>query len=139
MISILFMIVALNLRFKAEQSEKEAIIKQEVAVRQTKIAEERQKEAIALQFIAKQQQDIAEQNRLIAEKQKQYAVAQQKEAIFQKRQAVISKNDSRLLMIMVTTDIIKFVTMGYVIIFPVPLFPQNTYAFLSMTTTTRRS
>ena len=94
LISILFMIVALNLRFKAEQSEKDAILKQEIAIKQTNIAEERQKEAIALQFIAKQQQDIAEQNRLIAEKQKQYAVAQQKEAIFQKRQAIISKNEA---------------------------------------------
>ena len=94
LISILFMIVALNLKFKAEQSEKDAVLKQELALKQTKIAEERKKEAIALHLIATQQQDIAEQNRLIAEKQKQYAVAQQKEALYQKQQAIISEQEA---------------------------------------------
>ncbi len=94
LISILFMIVALNLRFKAKQSEKEALIKQELALNQSKIAEERRKEAVALELVAMQQQDIAEQNRLIAEKQKQYAVAQQKEALYQRQQAIIAKNEA---------------------------------------------
>ncbi|MBN2892928.1 MAG: hypothetical protein JXL97_13760 [Bacteroidales bacterium] len=94
LVSILFMIVAMNLRFKAVQSEKDALSKQELAVKQSKIAEERRKDAVALQLVAKQQQEIAEQNRLIAEKQKQYAVAQQKEALYQKQQADIAKNEA---------------------------------------------
>ncbi len=94
LISIFFMIIALNLKFKAQQSEKEALEKKELAEKQSEIAEQRRKEAIALQLIAKQQQDIAEQNRLIAEQQKQYAVEQQKEALYQKMQAINARNQA---------------------------------------------
>lgn len=94
LISILLMIVSLNLRFKAVQSEKEALSKKRFAEKQSDIAEERRKEAVALQLIAKQQQEIAEQNRLIAEDQKRYAVAQQREALYQQQQAILARNDA---------------------------------------------
>ncbi len=93
-VAVLLMIIALNLRFKAEQSKKEAVAKQKLAVKQSNIAEKRRKEAVALQLISKQQQEIAEQNRIIAEQQKRYAVAQQKEALFQKQQAIMAKNEA---------------------------------------------
>ncbi len=94
LISILLMILALNMRFKAVQSEKEALAKKQFAERQSIIAENRRKEAVALQLVAGQQQQIAEENRLLAEQQKRYAVAQQREALFQKQQAFIARNDA---------------------------------------------
>lgn len=94
LISILLMIVSLNLRFKAVQSEKDALLKKRYAEKQTTIAEERRKDAVALQLVANQQQEIAEQNRLIAEQQKRYAVLQQREAQYQQQQAIIARNDA---------------------------------------------
>ncbi len=92
LISILFLIVALNLRFKAENSEKEALEKEKLALKERKVAEEKKKEAISQGLIAEQQQQIAEQHRLLAEEQKQYAVEQQKEALYQKGVAVVERN-----------------------------------------------
>ncbi|MBN2663021.1 MAG: hypothetical protein JXR68_05180 [Bacteroidales bacterium] len=94
LISILLMIVSLNLRFKAVQSEKDALEKKRYAEKQTIIAEERRKNAVALGLVANQQQEIAEQNRLIAEQQKRYAVLQQREALYQQQQAIIARNDA---------------------------------------------
>jgi len=94
LISILFLIVALNLKFKAEASEKKAKEKEKMALVESKIAEEKRKEAISHKRIAEQQQQIAEQQRLIAEEQKLYAIVQQKEAQYQKKLALIAKNDA---------------------------------------------
>lgn len=94
LISILFLIVALNLRFKAEDSEKKAKEKEKIALVESKIAEDKRKEAISHKRIAEQQQQIAEQQRLIAEEQKLYAIVQQKEAQYQKQLALIAKNDA---------------------------------------------
>jgi len=93
-ISILFLILALNLKFKAEDSEKIALEKEKLAINESKIAEVKKKEAVSQKLIAKQQQQIAEQHRLLAEEQKQYAVIQQKEAIKQKSFALIAKKDA---------------------------------------------
>lgn len=94
LISILFLIVALNLKFKAEASEKRAKAKEKMALVESKIAEEQRKEAISHKRIAEQQQQIAEQQRLIAEEQKLYAITQQKEAQRQKHLALLAKNDA---------------------------------------------
>lgn len=94
LVSIFLTIVSLNLRFKAVQSEKDAILKQKIAEQQSLIAEERRKDAVALQLVANQQKRIAEQNRIIAERQKQYAVEQQREALFQKVQAIKARNEA---------------------------------------------
>ena len=93
-VSILLTIIALNLRYKALQSEMEAVIKQRIAEKESYIAEQRRKESYTLQIIAKQQKDIAEQNRLLAEEQKKFAIEQQKEALFQKQLAILAKNDA---------------------------------------------
>jgi len=93
-ISILFLILSLNLKFKAENSEKIALEKEKLAKSESKIAEVKKKEAVSQKLIAKQQQEIAEEHRLLAEEQKQYAVVQQKEAVKQKSFALIAKKDA---------------------------------------------
>jgi len=76
-ISILFLIISLNLRFKAEASRKEAIEKEKLAIFERKKTEEQRKEAILQKKISEQQQQIAEQQKIITEQQRQYAVKQQ--------------------------------------------------------------
>ena len=76
-ISILFLLISLNLRFKAEASRKEAIEKEKLAVFERKRMEIQRKEAILQKKISEQQQQIAEQQKMITEQQRQYAVKQQ--------------------------------------------------------------
>ncbi len=76
-ISILFLLISLNLRFKAEASRKEALKKEKEAVFERKRMEEQRKEAILQKKISEQQQQIAEQQKIITEEQRQYAVKQQ--------------------------------------------------------------
>ncbi len=76
-VSILFLIISLNLRFKAEASRKEAIEKEKLAIFERKKTEEQRKEAILQKKISEQQQQIAEQQKIITEEQRQYAVKQQ--------------------------------------------------------------
>jgi len=67
LVSILFLIVSLNLRFKAEASRKDALEKQKLAVTESKHAEEQRREALIQKRISEQQQQIAEQQKLITE------------------------------------------------------------------------
>jgi ABC-type dipeptide/oligopeptide/nickel transport system ATPase component len=87
-ISILFLIISLNLRFKAEASSREALEKQKLAVSASKRTEEQRKEAILQKRISDQQQEIAEQQKLITEQQRQYAVKQQEIAQQQTKVAI---------------------------------------------------
>lgn len=91
LISILFLVVALNLQFKAEASEKKAKEKEKIAVVESKSAAEKSKEAISQGKIAEQQQLIAEEQKLLAEAQKIFAVTQQNEAIYQKSLAFMAE------------------------------------------------
>ena len=100
-VSILFLIISLNLRFRAEASSKEAQEKEKLAVIESKKAEEQRKEAILQKKISEQQQQIAQQQEMISEQQRQYAVLQQgiaqeqrAEAIEQRKQADISKQEA---------------------------------------------
>ena len=100
-ISILFLLISLNLRFKAESSRKEAIEKEKLAVFERKRMEEQSKEAILQKKISEQQQHIAEQQKLITEQQRQYAVKQQgiaqeqtTVAVHQKKKADESKQEA---------------------------------------------
>jgi energy-coupling factor transporter ATP-binding protein EcfA2 len=90
-ISILFLIISLNLRFKAEASRKEAIEKEKLAVTERKKTDEQRKEAILQKKISEQQQQIAEQQKIITEQQRQYAVKQQVIAQEQRAEAVEQK------------------------------------------------
>ncbi|MEI7500465.1 MAG: hypothetical protein WCK84_08430 [Bacteroidota bacterium] len=101
LISILFLLISLNLRFKAEASRKEAIEKEKLAVFERKRMEEQRKEAILQKKISEQQQQIAEQQEMITEQQRQYAVKQQviaqeqtTVAVFQKKKADESKQEA---------------------------------------------
>ena len=94
LISILFLIVALNLQFKAEASEKKAKEKEKIALIESKSAEEKSKEAISHGKIAEQQQLIAEEQKLLAEAQKLFAVTQQNEAIYQKSLAFMAEREA---------------------------------------------
>ncbi|MCX6278040.1 MAG: hypothetical protein NT004_08075 [Bacteroidetes bacterium] len=100
-ISILFLIISLNLRFKAEASRKEALEKEKLAVSESKRTEEQRKEAILQKKISEQQQQIAEQQEMITEQQRQYAVKQQiiaqeqtTVAVDQRKQADQSKKEA---------------------------------------------
>ncbi|MEI6574609.1 MAG: hypothetical protein WCO63_00360 [Bacteroidota bacterium] len=100
-VSILFLVVSLNLRFKAESSRKDALEKQKLAVFESKRAEDQRQEAIIQKRISEQQQQIAEQQKLITEEQRQYAVSQQNiaevktvEAVQQKLKADKSRQEA---------------------------------------------
>lgn len=86
-ISIIFLLISLNLRFKAEASEKNAIEKEKIALAETRIADLQRKDATVQKRISEQQQQIAEQQRILTEEQKEYAIAQQQIALEQKREA----------------------------------------------------
>lgn len=103
LVSILFLVISLNLRFKAEASRKEAIEKEKLAVLESRKAEEQRKEAVLQKKISEQQQKIAEQQEMISEQQRQYAVRQQiiaqeqrAVAVDQRRQADISRQEAIL-------------------------------------------
>lgn len=100
-ISILFLIVSLNLRFKAEASRKEALEKEKMAIVERKKTDEQRKEAIIQRKISEQQQQIAEQQEMITEQQRQYAVKQQMiaqeqtvEAVQQKKHAEVARHEA---------------------------------------------
>ncbi len=100
-VSILFLLISLNLRFKAEASRKVALEKEKLAVYERKGMEEQRKEAIIQKKISDQQQQIAEQQEMITEQQRQYAVKQQviaqeqtTVAVEQKKKADVSKQEA---------------------------------------------
>jgi WD40 repeat protein len=90
-ISILFLLISLNLRFKAEASRKESLEKEKLAVFERKRMEEQRKEAVLQKKISEQQQQIAEQQKIITEQQRQYAVKQQGIAQEQTSVAVLQR------------------------------------------------
>ena len=94
LISILFLVVAMNLKFKADDSKRKALDKEKIATQKSIIAEDKKREAVSHKKIAEQQQLIAIEQRLIAEENKQYAVNQQREALIQKKLALIAKHDA---------------------------------------------
>ncbi len=102
-VSIFFLIISINLTFKAEASEKKAQEKEKLAMLENLRAAEQRKEAIIQRRISEQQQQIAEQQKIITEEQKEFAIRQQeiafnerKEAIYQKQLAEASRNEAEL-------------------------------------------
>ncbi|MBC8186435.1 hypothetical protein H8E88_35595 [candidate division KSB1 bacterium] len=91
LISLLFLIVSLNLKFKAEAQENEAIEQKQFAITESKKAAEQRKEAIIQKRISEQQQEIAEQQKIITEEQKDYAVRQQAIALSERAKAIKAK------------------------------------------------
>ena len=79
-ISILFLIISLDSKLKADASSKIVLEKGIELENENKKAEIQRKEAVAQKRIAEQQQKIAEQQKLITEEQRLFAVAQQDSA-----------------------------------------------------------
>ncbi len=96
LISILFMIISLNMMFKAEASEKDAKEKQKIALQEKKIADAQKREAVSSKRISLQQREIADQQRILAEEQKIFAIKKQREALYQKQLADQAKNAALL-------------------------------------------
>ena len=92
LISISFLIVALNLKLKAEASEKKALSSEKLALEKSEAADVQKREAISHRKIAEQQQMIANEERRMAEEQKLYALQQRKEAVYQRGIALKAKN-----------------------------------------------
>ncbi len=79
-ISILFLIISVDSKLKADASSKIIIEKGVELENENKRGEIQRKEAVAQKRIAEQQQKIAEQQKLITEEQRLFAVAQQDSA-----------------------------------------------------------
>jgi len=95
-ISVLFLIIALTLQFKAQDSEKKAKDKEAAALGEKKIADEKKKEALSHKRIADQQKFIAEQERILANEQKRYAIEQKGIALHEKAEADTARRDAEL-------------------------------------------
>jgi WD40 repeat protein/energy-coupling factor transporter ATP-binding protein EcfA2 len=94
LVSITFLIVALNLKLKAEASEKKARESEKLAILESILAEEQKKEAISHKKIAEQQQMIADEQRRMAEEQRLFAFQQRQEAFFQRTVAIKAKGEA---------------------------------------------
>jgi WD40 repeat protein/energy-coupling factor transporter ATP-binding protein EcfA2 len=93
-VSLLLMVFALTLKFKAEASEKtatkekaNAIVQKDIAEKETIVADSAKKVAVKQSEIAIAEKAKAERQRVIAEKNEQYALLQQQIAIQQKNKA----------------------------------------------------
>ena len=90
-ISLMFLVISLNLKLKAEASE-EIVVKKGIELKEeSKKGEIQRKEAISQKRIAEQQQKIAEQQKLVTEEQRKYAIDQQQIALIQKQKADLQK------------------------------------------------
>lgn len=77
LISILFLVFSLNLRFEAEASASIAKEKEHLAVAEQAKAEKQRKQAVIQTRISEQQRQISNQQKLITEAQREYALKQQ--------------------------------------------------------------
>lgn len=93
-VSLLLLMVAMNLKFKAEESEHAAIDQKKIALNQSIEAQKQRKEAIAQKHISDQQQQIAEQQQRLAERERAFAVLQQGIAVKQTQIAVEQKQEA---------------------------------------------
>lgn len=90
-VSIFFLIISINLTFKAEASEKKSQEKEKLAQLESLRAAEQRKEAVIQRRISEQQQQIAEQQKRITEEQKEFAIQQQQIAIREQKEAVLQR------------------------------------------------
>lgn len=88
MICLVFLLVALNLKFKAEESEKKALENQQLAIAESKEALRQKQLADTAKQRAEEQRVVAETERKSAEEQKNIADKQRMLAEFEKRNAL---------------------------------------------------
>lgn len=93
-VSLLFLMVAMNLKFKAEESEHVAVDQKKIAFYKSIEAQKQRKDAIAQKHISDQQQQIAEQQQRLAERERAFAVKQQGIAVQQTQIAVEQKQEA---------------------------------------------
>lgn len=91
MICLIFLLVALNLKFKAEESEKKALENQELAIAESKEALRQKQLADTAKQRAEEQRIVAESERKFAEEQKNIADKQRMLAEFEKRNALFQR------------------------------------------------
>ena len=91
LMSLLFLMISLVLRYDAEQSRKESVEKEKLALSERKRAEEQTRESISQKRIAEQQETIAEEQRLLTEEQRAIAVREQRLAEIKRLEAEIAR------------------------------------------------
>lgn len=91
LMSLMFLVISLVLRYDAEQSRKQSLEKEKVALAERSRAEEQTKESFSQKRIAEQQETIAEQQRRLTEEQRSIAVREQQLAEIKRIEAEISK------------------------------------------------
>ncbi len=91
LMSLMFLVISLVLRYDAEQSRKQSLEKEKVALAERARAEEQTKESFSQKRIAEQQETIAEQQRRLTEEQRSIAVREQQLAEVKRIEAVIAK------------------------------------------------
>lgn len=91
MICLVFLLVALNLKFKAEESEKKALENEELAIAESKKARKQKQLADIAKQRAEEQRLAAESERKFAEEQKSIADKQRMLAEFEKRNALFQR------------------------------------------------
>lgn len=90
-VCLIFLIVALNLKFKAEESEKEADKSRLAAIAQSKEAERQRNIANQEKKIAENQKSVAEQQTQLAEMQAGIAKQERNKANLEKQNAIFQK------------------------------------------------
>ena len=91
LLSLLFLVISLVLRYDAEQSRKQSLEKEKQAMLERIRAEEQTKESISQKKIAEQQEVIAEQQRRLTEEQRSIAVREQRLAELKRLEAEAAK------------------------------------------------
>ncbi|TDB64012.1 WD40 repeat domain-containing protein [Arundinibacter roseus] len=91
LMSLLFLVISLVLRYDAEQSRKQSLEKEKLAMSERSRAEEQTKESISQKRIAEQQEMIAEQQRRLTEEQRSIAVREQQLAQVKRLEAEVAK------------------------------------------------
>lgn len=90
-VCLIFLIVALNLKFKAEESEKEAVKSRLAAIAQSKEAERQRNIATQEKKYAENQKTVAEQQTELAEQQTVIATQERNKANVEKQNAVYQR------------------------------------------------
>lgn len=91
LMSLLFLVISLVLRYDAEQSRKQSVEKEKLALSERKRAEEQTRESISQKRIAEQQETIAQEQRLLTEEQRAIAVREQRMAEVKRLEAEIAR------------------------------------------------
>ena len=95
-LSLLLLVFALNLKFKAESSEKRALENEKKLKIEGTEADLQKKQALLQQKIAEQQQSIAAQQQGLAEEQKLTAISERRNAELQKLVAIAQSKEANI-------------------------------------------